>query len=126
MAGSVLTAAAVAYYLKSDHAAPELPYSLTKQSTERAGRVRVSQLIGDGPLVTVPPQGTTTLYEAFQHGLKISAHRPCLGSRPAGDTPYQWLTYAEVAARVANVASGLISLGIRQFLSDFLFSDFFP
>ncbi len=43
---------------------------LRQQSVPRGEHVRVSALIGTGPLVAVPPQGTKTLYEVATRGKK--------------------------------------------------------
>uniref|UniRef100_A0A183BHG0 Long-chain-fatty-acid--CoA ligase n=1 Tax=Globodera pallida TaxID=36090 RepID=A0A183BHG0_GLOPA len=55
-----------------------------------------------------------TLFDAFQRGLKIAEHSPCLGCRPTKNAPYQFLSYAEVAKRSQSFGQALITkLGIR-------------
>lgn len=62
-----------------------------------------------------PTAEVSTLYELFDRSAKKFADAKCLGFRPKkGDTvgPYEFYTYAETAAKVADVASGLHSLGV--------------
>jgi len=61
--------------------------------------------------------GATTLYELFQNSAKKFATEKCLGYRPivdgvAGD--YKWFTYAEVAKKVDDIASGVSALGLKK------------
>lgn len=68
-------------------------------------------------LVATPFEGCNTLYDAFQRGLKISPHAPCMGYRPVVDEkgnvgPFRWFSYTEISTRVTNFASGLINLNL--------------
>lgn len=64
------------------------------------------------------PGGPSTLYEMFEHGLKVSGKRPFLGRRvnykvgqPAELLPhYEWLSFEEVAKQRTEIGSGLFSL----------------
>jgi long-chain acyl-CoA synthetase len=57
------------------------------------------------------------LYELFQSSVKKYSNEKCLGYRPivdgvAGD--YVWFTYAEIAKKVEDVASGIAALGLNK------------
>jgi long-chain acyl-CoA synthetase len=78
----------------------------------------------DALVVTAMPD-VTTLHEAFRRGVRIAADERCLGFRPvtavalgAGGKPeltagpYEWLTYAQAAARVDALGAGLLHLGL--------------
>ena len=52
----------------------------------------------------------TTIYEAFQNGLSLSAAGPCLGTRAPGGGPYVWQSYKQVDARIQRFGSGLVRL----------------
>ena len=60
----------------------------------------------------------TTLYEVFQHSVKVHGDKPCLGHRPkskdgvAGD--YTFLTYKEVADKVKAFAASLRAAGVQK------------
>lgn len=54
------------------------------------------------PLLKTAFPDATTLYGAFQRGLRVARDQPCLGHRiPAEDgsltTEYDWKTYEQVA-----------------------------
>jgi non-ribosomal peptide synthetase component F len=77
---------------------------------------------GFPPLPGADGRALTTLYELFDHSAGKFADLPCLGHRPvaaadggkgAAAGPYEFLTYGETAARVADVAAGLVGLGIK-------------
>ena len=78
----------------------------------------------DALMVTAMPD-VTTLHEAFRRGVRVANEGPCLGFRPvtavalgAGGKPemtagpYEWQTYAQVAARVDAIGAGLLHLGL--------------
>ena len=113
---SLASAAALAYVLHEGRTAPPLPYNLRQQTIVRPDGSRVSVQLGPGaPLVAVPAQGTRTLFEVFQYSAKHHAARPCLGFRSRAPGAYEWLSYAQVATRAANAASGLVAHGLRWF-----------
>lgn len=63
-----------------------------------------------------PTPDVATLYEVFDMSAKKYASNKCLGYRPIADGKpgdYKWYTYAEVAAKVKDIASGLASIGIE-------------
>jgi len=63
---------------------------------------------------THPPEATT-LYESFQHGVKLSGDRPCLGVRTSfPDGPFKTETYNEVNQHIKNFGAGLYHLGLKQ------------
>ncbi|KAG0747140.1 hypothetical protein G6F62_001412 [Rhizopus arrhizus] len=57
----------------------------------------------------------TTMIECFNHGLKLSKDRPCVGIRTVKNVetgergPYVWLTYRKVNHRLTNFGSGLLN-----------------
>ena len=75
-------------------------------------------------LVVTAMSDVTTLHEAFRRGVRIAGDGPCMGTRPmtavlgAGGKPelaagpYEWLTYAQVAARVDACGAGMLRLGL--------------
>ncbi|KAG0165324.1 hypothetical protein DFQ28_000215 [Apophysomyces sp. BC1034] len=63
-----------------------------------------------------------TMYDIFNHALKISRDRPCLGHRPLNTQtgqrgPYVWETFRQVSHRITHVGSGLMNL-INHTLND--------
>jgi hypothetical protein len=84
----------------------------------------ILQSLKDALVVTAMPD-VTTLHEAFRRGVRVANEGPCLGFRPvtavalgAGGKPemtagpYEWQTYAQVAARVDAIGAGLLHLGL--------------
>ncbi|KAJ3113550.1 hypothetical protein HDU96_003287 [Phlyctochytrium bullatum] len=60
-----------------------------------------------------------TLYDAFQHGKKVSGNRPCFGHRPTVKDPetgavrsdgFVWQTYNQIAERRINFGCGLAKI----------------
>ncbi|EIE89627.1 hypothetical protein G6F47_004463 [Rhizopus delemar] len=57
----------------------------------------------------------TTMIECFNHGLKLSKDRPCVGIRTVKNVetgergPYVWLTYRKVNHRLTNFGSGILN-----------------
>ncbi|ORY97924.1 hypothetical protein BCR43DRAFT_457153 [Syncephalastrum racemosum] len=56
-----------------------------------------------------------TMYDLFNHGLKTSRDRPCLGHRPINPKtgergPYVWQTFRQVSHRITNFGSGLMNM----------------
>ena len=56
----------------------------------------------------------TTLFQAFQYGVKRQPDSPCLGRRTSADTPYEWSSYASVQTEAAKIGSFLKSLGVTR------------
>lgn len=54
-----------------------------------------------------------TLYENFQHGLKISKHKPCLAKIDPNTNRYVAQTYEEINTRILNLGSGFLHLGLK-------------
>lgn len=58
----------------------------------------------------------STLHELFSKSVAKYSNLPLLGWRPFDEAgkvgEYQWMTYAETAERVGEVASGLAALGL--------------
>ena len=77
-----------------------------------------SSLCKDGKLVDHYFDDTTTMYESFQRGLRISHDQPCIGSRVILDGEkrgaYVWQTYSEVNEIATNLGSGLHFKGFAQ------------
>jgi long-chain acyl-CoA synthetase len=84
-------------------------------------------------LVVTAMSDVTTLHEAFRRGVRIARDCPCMGTRPvtavalgAGGKPevtvgpYEWLTYAQVAARVDACGAGMLHLALAPPNSDAL------
>jgi long-chain acyl-CoA synthetase len=62
-------------------------------------------------------EGVSTLYESFQNSVKKYPNNECLGWRPTDKDgnagPFKWLTYAQTAAKVEDIASGLAHVGLK-------------
>jgi long-chain acyl-CoA synthetase len=90
-------------------AAPQLTTVL-----EGPERIRISANCKNGKITQcyfneLPSQN---LYYLFMRGFKISADKPCLGTRQSpGAGPYHWITFREVKEMAECVGSALISLG---------------
>eukprot|EP01089_Gocevia_fonbrunei_P013584 TRINITY_DN350_c0_g1_i1.p1 TRINITY_DN350_c0_g1~~TRINITY_DN350_c0_g1_i1.p1 ORF type:complete len:705 (-),score=190.95 TRINITY_DN350_c0_g1_i1:91-2205(-) len=85
---------------------------------KKEGETRVRRsILRENALVTEPFPGVQTLYDVFQHGVKVAGDKPCFGTRPIGKDgeagDYQWETYSQINKRAANVGSGLIELGAK-------------
>ncbi|KAF9359726.1 hypothetical protein BGX26_011587 [Mortierella sp. AD094] len=95
-----------------NHQSVELP------GTRRPGQTGIYRRAGfDKELLAVPPSfpHVTTIYEAFQNGLRVSPNGPLLGSRqydPVTKTfgGYVWQTYTEVSGRITRFGSGLVKI----------------
>ncbi|KAK6170877.1 hypothetical protein SNE40_019167 [Patella caerulea] len=110
VAGTLVGASALAYYLYSKPQSPKLPYDLASQSVEtKDGGRRLPQFKDDDYLGYLF-EDVQTVYECFQRGLSISRHAKCLGTRKGGK--YEWVTYQQVYDRAHAFGSGLIELGI--------------
>ncbi|KAF8060497.1 LACS4 [Scenedesmus sp. PABB004] len=83
--------------------------------TPSASRVYRNVVAKDG--FPEAPGGVKTLYELFQTSVGKFGAEKLLGWRPVGADgkpgPYEWLSYAQTAARVEAVASGLAGLGVQ-------------
>ncbi|KAF9431272.1 hypothetical protein BGZ94_003587 [Podila epigama] len=73
-------------------------------------------------LLTVPPSRPhiTTIYEAFQNGLKTSPNGECLGTRTFDHKTglyagYEWQTYSQVNERITLFGSGLLKVHQEAF-----------
>lgn len=51
-----------------------------------------------------------TVRDLFEHGLKISRFRPCLGRRFDSKQPYMWLKYQEVDEKIRAFGSALVKI----------------
>ncbi|KDD73153.1 hypothetical protein H632_c2479p1, partial [Helicosporidium sp. ATCC 50920] len=64
-----------------------------------------------------PNDHVRTLYDAFENSVAKHGESPYLGKRQtqSGDQagPYQWLTYAQVAAIRSAIGSGMLQLGVE-------------
>ena len=62
--------------------------------------------------------GAATLFDSFQRSVKLYANEPCLGHRPmdaeGNAQPFKFMTYAEVATKVAQFASSLRACGLTK------------
>lgn len=89
------------------------PVQSEENRPAKPGQSAPRRQIGVKELVSSPfPGEVSTLYEAFQRGVRVSTNGPCLGTRPGPDQPYVWQTYAEVNQRLENFGSGLSTLGL--------------
>jgi long-chain acyl-CoA synthetase len=67
-----------------------------------------------------PSQPPATLPEMAHRSFAAHAGRPCLGSKPPGESrrkasgEYSYATYAEIGARVRHIAGGLQKLGLAR------------
>ncbi|KAK8808514.1 hypothetical protein WA158_008415 [Blastocystis sp. Blastoise] len=69
-----------------------------------------------GSFITKKYVDCETLYDNFQHGLRINPDAPCMGYRPL-DTdgnalPYKFYSYSEVWHKIESFASGLLYLDL--------------
>ncbi|KAG0275831.1 hypothetical protein BGZ95_008335 [Linnemannia exigua] len=95
-----------------DIQAVELP------GTRRPGQTGIYRRKGyEDALLVVPPTRPhiKTIYDAFQHGLRVSPNGPALGRRifdPVTKTygGYVWETYTEVSDRITRFGSGLVKI----------------
>ena len=63
------------------------------------------------------PEGVTSLYENFRHGLGISKDAPFLGMRQMTEGVaggYAWMSWQEADERIQNLASGLSKHGVGK------------
>ena len=62
-------------------------------------------------------EGVSTLFELFDRSVKQYPDNECLGARTKGADgsagPFVFKSYKEIGAEVADLASGLIALGVR-------------
>ncbi|KXS18116.1 acetyl-CoA synthetase-like protein [Gonapodya prolifera JEL478] len=98
------------------------PWALRSQSVVSTTRVRGESGIyrhpltpHKQPLVAFPSGGRAegrlkTLWGSFLHGEKVSNDGPYLGTRKGAK--YQWETYSQVKARILDVGSAFLSLGL--------------
>lgn len=84
------------------------PYGVPASDDETAAY----RCIGYDELLSTPNSDCKTAYDIFQHGLKISAERPCVGSKNADGPGFNWLTYNETYTKSKNVGAGLMNLGL--------------
>jgi long-chain acyl-CoA synthetase len=81
----------------------------SKPSASRIYRLAISK---DG----FPANEHNTLHELFQQSVAKYSNEPLLGWRPIDEQgkpgAYEWITFAETAERVNEVASGLAGLGL--------------
>ncbi|KAK3847797.1 MAG: hypothetical protein J3R72DRAFT_430806 [Linnemannia gamsii] len=95
-----------------DTQAVELP------GTRRPGQTGIYRRKGyEDALLAVPPTRPhiKTIYDAFQHGLRVSPSGPALGRRvfdPVTKTygGYVWETYTEVGDRITRFGSGVVKI----------------
>ncbi|GJJ78967.1 long-chain acyl-CoA synthetase [Entomortierella parvispora] len=86
--------------------------------TRRPGQTGIYRRKGyEDKLLTVPPSRPhiRTIYDSFQHGLRVSPNGPALGRRVYNPTTgtyggYEWQTYVQVNARITRFGSGLIKI----------------
>ncbi|XP_074648180.1 long-chain-fatty-acid--CoA ligase 5-like isoform X2 [Tubulanus polymorphus] len=69
---------------------------------------RVPIELQDGQLKGIFFEDATTIYEAFERGLRESGNGPCLGVRKDGKGPYEWINYQEVKTAAQHFGSGLL------------------
>lgn len=53
----------------------------------------------------------STLYEGFLRGERVSNDGSCLGWRPDGNSPYEWMTYSQVRKKAHFFGSALVQKG---------------
>ncbi|KAF8358930.1 acs-5 [Pristionchus pacificus] len=121
--GSATVAAAIigACYLllnrRRKAIAPPRGCSLDKQSVPVEGEKGVYKcgfLQGKDSTLTYLYPEVTTLYETFLRGLQKSENGPCLGERTDSNSPYKFLSYAQVNRQSSDFASALVKvLGVK-------------
>ncbi|KAG0206691.1 hypothetical protein BGX28_001890 [Mortierella sp. GBA30] len=92
--------------------------SVELPGTRRPGQTGIYRRKGfENEIVSVPPSRPhiRTIYDAFQHGLRLSPNGPALGHRVydhVTDTfgGYVWETFAEVNDRITRFGSGLVKI----------------
>jgi long-chain acyl-CoA synthetase len=106
-------------YAKDLHSAPPpgTPYSVPIPNSEREGRSAVYRhyRFVDQPLLETLDPNVRTAHDSFEASVKKRPNARCLGSRswdPATKTfhNFDWITYAQTAARRKNFGAGLVEL----------------
>ncbi|XP_054454365.1 long-chain-fatty-acid--CoA ligase 5 isoform X1 [Anoplopoma fimbria] len=106
-------AAATLFYLNTRPNPLRCPIDLNSQSLGiKDGARKTALLEDDNNLMSFYHDDATTIYEAFQRGLRVSGNGPCLGYRKTG-RPYQWLMYKQVSDRAEHLGSGLLHKGLK-------------
>ncbi|KAG9347009.1 hypothetical protein JZ751_005936 [Albula glossodonta] len=114
-------AAFTTYWYATRPKALKPPCSLNMQSVEIEGGelARRSPLIDSETYMTHFYSDTTTMYEVFRRGVRVSNNGPCLGSRKPNE-PYVWLSYLEVAERAELLGSALLHKGHSKTSDQFI------
>ncbi|KAJ8269680.1 hypothetical protein COCON_G00122870 [Conger conger] len=115
LVGTAAFAAFTTYWFMSRPRAVRPPCDLSMQSVETQGGdlARRSPLLdSDEPLINLYSD-TTTMYEVFCRGLRLSNNGPCLGSRKPNE-PYVWMSYQEVAEQAEVLGSAFLHRGHSQ------------
>lgn len=72
-------------------------------------------MVGESLLqYTSAGDAVTTLFQAFQYGVKRQPEAPCLGKRKSPDSPYEWATYASVQTDATKIGSFLKAIGVTR------------
>jgi long-chain acyl-CoA synthetase len=107
-------------------------YSAVLAGTERPGHgaIHRATMASANPIVPDPTNphnpyvGLTrphaeSIYHSFQQAARTFHNQPCLGVQPiiAGEPrDFEWLTYEQVATRIANLASGLMQFDLLPYV----------
>ncbi|XP_078267474.1 long-chain-fatty-acid--CoA ligase 6-like isoform X2 [Rhinoraja longicauda] len=121
LVGIASVVAITAYWLATRPKTLKPPCDLSQQSVEIEGSEQARRsVLGDSPkLMTHYHDDARTMYEVYQRGLHISGDGPCLGFRKP-KSPYQWLSYNEVANRAMDLGSGLLQKNCRPSPDQFI------
>lgn len=104
---------------------PGSPYSLPIPGSEKEGRTAIYRhwRFVDSPLLTTLDPKVLTAHDAFESTVKRRPNARCLGSRPWDSVTktfgkYEWMTYAETAARRKNFGAGIVELHKKAGVTD--------
>ena len=107
--------AVVAHFCRTADLTCEIAFYLYQEG------IRCSIYSENEKLIEWMYEDARTLHEAFKRGMRVSDNGPCLGTRPDGKSPYQWISYLEVYNRAHAFGSSLQSqLGLKPGSGTFL------
>jgi len=68
--------------------------------------------VGYDEILRTPSDDCKTAYDLFQHGLKISGDRPCVGYKNPDGPGFNWLTYNETYKKSKDIGAGLMNMDL--------------
>lgn len=94
---------------------------LEKQSRELEGRTdgaRINTMNKSDELFKYFWPDVKTLHQSFLKGKEKSENADCYGYKPSNDSPFKWISYAQVYEYAKQVGSGMNKLGYEPAASD--------